>query len=278
MDSAELKVMVNKNKGRMGGLITVLEEIQSSFGYLPADALKVVSTETGRSLVDIYGVATFYRAFSLTPKGEHLACACLGTACHVRGAPAITRELESQLGIKAGQTTDDKVFTLETVNCLGACALGPIVVVDGQYFSNVSRPKVKEIIDETRAGGATADPTGDDRCFPVEVGCSRCNHSLMDESYPIDDHPSIRVTASSGDKHGWLRLSSLYGSHHVASEHSVPAGTLHELFCPHCHTQLAGAMDCPDCGAPMVSMIIRGGGMVLICARHGCEGHVLDVG
>ncbi len=278
MDSAELKVMVDRNKGRKGGLITVLEEIQSSFGYLPAEALEVVANETGRSLVDIYGVATFYKAFSLAPKGKHLACACLGTACHVRGAPAITQELEDQLGIKAGQTTDDKEFTLETVNCLGACALGPIVVVDGQYFSNVSRPKVKEIVEAARDGHASVDLANDDRYFPVEVGCSRCNHSLMDESYPIDDYPSIRVTISFEEKHGWLRLSSLYGSHHVASEHSIPSGTLVQPFCPHCHTKLAGAMDCPDCGAPMVAMIVRGGGMVLICTRHGCEGHVLDVG
>ena len=278
MEAAELKQIVEKVKDRNGGLISILEEIQSNHGYLPAGALKAVAAETGRSLVDVYGVATFYRAFSLTPKGKHLTSACVGTACHVRGAPAVTKELERQLGIKAGQTTEDREFTLETVNCLGACALGPIVVVDGQYHSNVGRPDLKGIIQEARDGGSAANMAEDDRYFPVEVGCSRCNHSLMDEDYPIDDYPSVRVTVSFGDKHGWLRLSSLYGSHHVESEHTIQPATLVDLFCPHCHAKLAGAMDCPECSAPMVSMIVRGGGMVQICTRHGCEGHVLDVG
>ncbi len=278
MDVAELKAMVDRNADRQGGLITILEEIQSDHGYLPADALKVVAAETGRSLVDIYGVATFYKAFSLTPKGRHLASACQGTACHVRGAPAVTAELERELGIKAGQTTEDREFTLETVNCLGACALGPIVVVDGRYSSSVSRAQVKEIIERSRNGADATDLEGDERIFPVEVSCSRCNHSLMDPGYPIDDYPAIRVTVAFAEQHGWLRLSSLYGSHHVEAEHPIPTDLVVDLFCPHCHTKLQGAMACLDCGAPMVSMIVRGGGMVQICTRHGCEGHVLDVG
>ena len=89
-------------------LIAILENIQAKYGYLPENALREVAAETGRSLVDIYGVATFYRAFSLTPRGRHLVSACLGTACHVRGGPVIAKEIGKQLGIKPGQTTSDK--------------------------------------------------------------------------------------------------------------------------------------------------------------------------
>lgn len=255
----------------------MLQEIQALYSYLPEDALSIVAERMDRSLVDIYGVATFYKSFSLTPRGKHLCSACLGTACHVRGAPKIAEELEKQLAVKAGQTTDDREFTLETVNCLGACALGPIVVVDGHYFSNVITSKVKEIISETRAGFDKIQIKTDERIFPVEVSCSRCNHSLMDQNYLIDDCPAIRVTVSFGRKHGWLRLSSLYGSYNVEAEYEIPLNEVLNFFCPHCHAELTGASECAECGAPMVPMIVRGGGIVQICSRRGCKGHLLDL-
>ena len=146
--------------GAHGALIAVLEEVQNEYGYLPEDALRAVADQTGRSLVDIYAVATFYRSFSLSPRGRHVICACLGTACHVRGAPMVVEEFERRLGVKVGETTPDGEFTLETVNCLGACALGPIVVVDGRYFSNVDTAKVKGILRDVRAGLApVSEPT-----------------------------------------------------------------------------------------------------------------------
>ena len=163
------------------------------------------------------------------------------------------------------------------MNCLGACALGPIVVVDGHYFSNVSPVKVHEILEKTRAGLDKVEIHSDQRIFPVEVSCSRCNHSLMDPSHPLDDHPSIRVTMSFGGEHGWLRLSCLYGSYTVESEYDVPMDVLVNLFCPHCHAELVGASRCPECSAPMVPMIVRGGGIVQVCSRRGCKGHMLDL-
>ena len=152
VDSKDMLRILEKHTKDRGGLIAILEEIQTEYGYLPEKALRMVGDTTGRSLVDIYGVATFYRSFSLEPRGKHLICACLGTACHVRGAPRVVEEFERQLGIEAGQTTADKEFTLETVNCLGACALGPIVVVDNHYFSNMDTARVKHILEEARAG------------------------------------------------------------------------------------------------------------------------------
>ena len=120
--------IVDAHEGKRGGLIAILQDIQARCGYLPADALKTVANKTGRPLVDVYGVATFYNAFSLKPRGKHVCSVCLGTACHVRGGPVIAEEFGRNLKVEPGETTADREFTLETVNCLGACALGPIVV------------------------------------------------------------------------------------------------------------------------------------------------------
>ncbi|MGB2986757.1 MAG: NAD(P)H-dependent oxidoreductase subunit E [Phycisphaerae bacterium] len=273
----EILGILDKHEGDRGGLISILEEIQAKYSYLPAEALKTVADATGQSLVDIYAVATFYKSFSLKPRGKHLCSVCVGTACHVRGAPVIAGEFERQLGTNACETTPDKEFTLETVNCLGACALGPMAVVDGHYFSNVKSKRVKQIIEETLAGLDEAEIKADRRVYLLAVSCSRCNHSLMDPDHPIDGSPSIRVTVSFERKHGWLRLSSLYGSFAVESEYSIRTDALVDVFCPHCHAELKGASSCPLCSAPMVSMIVRAGGMVQICSRRGCKGHMLDL-
>jgi len=277
MSSPKIEHSPEKHTEERGGLISILEDIQSKYGYLPEEALREVAKDTGKSLVDIYGVATFYRAFSLKPRGKHLISSCLGTACHVRGGPTIAKEIEKQLRIKPGDTTPDKEFTFETVNCLGACALGPIAVVDGRYFSNVSTGRVKKIIADARIGLDRVEIKADQRIFPVEVGCSKCNHSLMDSASLIDGYPSIRVTVSFEQMHGWLALSSLYGSYNVSSEYEIPKDKIVNFFCPHCHAELRGASACAECSAPMVPMIVRGGGIVQICSRRGCKGHMLDV-
>jgi NADH:ubiquinone oxidoreductase subunit E len=273
-----LRIIETHGMGSQTGLISILEDIQAEYGYLPEEALRLVARETGRSLVDIYGVATFYRAFSLKPRGKHLVSICLGTACHVRGGQAIAAEFQRQLRIKPGETTPDHLITLDTVNCLGACALGPIVVVDGHYFSNVTQGRVEDIIHRARVGLDRVDITTDERIFPVEVSCPRCNHSLMDREHYIDGYPSIRVTVSFDSKHGWLRLSCLYGSFSVDHEYEVPKNTVVNFFCPHCHAELVGASTCAACGAPMVPLLVRGGGgLVQICSRRGCRGHMLDL-
>ncbi len=273
----EVLGILDKHEGDRGGLISILEEIQAKYSYLPAEALKTVADATGQSLVDIYAVATFYKSFSLKPRGKHLCSVCVGTACHVRGAPTVSQEFERQLGVSPGETTSDKEFTLETVNCLGACALGPVAVVDGHYFSNVRSKRVKQIIAETLAGLDEAEIKADRRVYLLTVSCSRCNHSLMDPNHPIDGSPSIRVTASFERKHGWLRLSSLYGSFMIESEYPIRTDEVLDIFCPHCHAELRGASTCPLCSAPMVSMIVRAGGIVQICARRGCKGHMFDL-
>jgi len=112
MKSEEVQSIVEKNHATHGGLIAILEKVQAKYGYLPEDALRKVAEETNRSLVDVFGVATFYKAFSLKPRGRHLVSCCLGTACHVQGGPRIVEEFERQLGVKAGETTKDREFTL----------------------------------------------------------------------------------------------------------------------------------------------------------------------
>lgn len=278
MTAEPVTAIVEKHAASRGGLIAILQDIQARYGYLPAEALKAVAEKTGRSLVDIYGVATFYHSFSLKPRGKHVCSVCLGTACHVRGGPVIADEFQRVLGVEPGETTDDREFTLETVNCLGACALGPIVVVDGHYFSNVSPAGVQEVIEKSRAGLDNVEVKTDQRIFPVEVACARCNHSLMDAEHPVDAHPSIRVTGAWDGVHGHIWLSSLYGSYQVDSEREIPLDTVADFFCPHCHAHLTGSSDCPECQTPMVPMIVRGGGIVQICSRRGCKGHILDVG
>jgi len=261
-----LAITPNEDKiNNREGIISILENIQARYGYLPEKELRTVAEETGKSLVDIYGVATFYKSFSLKPRGKHVVSVCLGTACHVRGGPTIEKEFEHRLNVRPGETTKDKDFTLETVACYG------------HYFSKVITPKVKQILDKTREGLDKVEIKTDQRIFPVEISCARCNHSLMDPDHLVDYHPSIRVTISFERKHGWLRLSSLYGSYNIESEYEIPDNTVVNFFCPHCHTELRGAANCVECGSPMVPMIVKGGGVIQICSRRGCKGHMLDL-
>jgi NADH-quinone oxidoreductase subunit E len=271
-----VRQIVERNNGAEAGLIGSLLEIQTKFGYLPAEALRTVAEATNRSLVDVYGVATFYRAFSLKPRGKHLISCCLGTACHVRGAPRIAEELQKQLGVAPGDTTPDDEFTFETVNCLGACALGPIVVVDGRYYSQTNTSMIAGILKETREA-RLPDLSADKRSILLPVACPHCNHGLLDPGHLIDGQPSIKITLSYGQKHGWLRLSRLYGSYFSESEHEIPLDEVVNVFCPHCNAELIGADYCPECGENMGAMRVIGGGTIQFCPKHGCKGHILDL-
>jgi len=135
----------------------------------------------------------------------------------------------------------------------------------------------KEVIAKAQDGLDRIDVGSDRRIFPLEVRCSHCNHTLMDSSYPIDGHPSIKLTASFADKHGWIRLSSLYGSYSIVAEHEIPHDTIMHFFCPHCHAEIIGAASCAECGAPMVPMNVGGGGIIQVCSRRACKGHLLDL-
>jgi NADH-quinone oxidoreductase subunit E len=137
----EINQVIDEEARGDGSVITALEHIQERFRYLPPEAMVLASERLNVPLSQIYAVATFYHAFSLKPKGKHCLNVCMGTACHVRGSPQVLDRLEVKLGVKAGETTTDGEFTLETVNCLGACALGPVVVTDSRYSGQMTPQK-----------------------------------------------------------------------------------------------------------------------------------------
>jgi NADH-quinone oxidoreductase subunit E len=142
----EIYEIINREAHGDGSIISALEAIQQRFRYLPREAIILASERLGVPLSQAYAVATFYNAFSLKPKGKHCLQVCMGTACHVRGSPQVLDHIETRLGISAGETSPDRLFTLETVNCLGACALGPIIVIDGEYSGQMTSQKSDSLI------------------------------------------------------------------------------------------------------------------------------------
>ena len=145
-DKTTVQSLIDKHQGLKKNLIAILLGIQETCNYLPPDALRQVAKALGLPLIDVLGVATFYRAFSLKPRGKHTCLVCLGTACHVRGGQKILEEVERKLGVEPGENTKDGLFTLETVACLGCCAIGPVVVVDGEYYGHATVRKVGPIL------------------------------------------------------------------------------------------------------------------------------------
>ena len=143
---SEINTIITEEARGDGSLISALEEIQERYRYLPPEALILASESLGVPLSQAYAVATFYNAFSLKPKGKHCMNVCMGTACHVRGSPQILDRLETKLDIKAGETTRDHLFTLETVNCVGACALGPVVITNGEYSGQLNLQKIDRLL------------------------------------------------------------------------------------------------------------------------------------
>jgi len=150
VENQKIKSFIIKYNNERKALISILQDIQAEYNYLPQEGLRFVSESMGIPLIDIIGVATFYRAFSLEPRGEHLITVCSGTACHVRGGYKILEEFEKKLNIEAGETTPDGQFTLETVACLGCCAIGPVVVIDGDYHAQTTIRIVSSILKKYR--------------------------------------------------------------------------------------------------------------------------------
>lgn len=277
MNNDELERVVEERLGALGGVIAILEAIQSRCGYLPESALRIVAAKTGHPLTEIYAVATFYRAFSLKPRGKHLISVCLGTACHVRGAPRVAQEFSNRLGIRPGDTTAGGEFSLETVNCLGACALGPTVVVDGRHIPHVTCAGVARILDRARAGAAMISAAEDERNIPLDVSCPACQRCLLDARRCLDDQPAVRLRVRTDSLEGEARLSSLYGTWRAESVPEITPAALVSFACPHCGVALPAGWRCPECGVRMVMATVRGGAEFHVCARWGCKGRLLDL-
>lgn len=146
MNNDKIEKIIKKYEGESGSLIQALIEIQNEIRWLPKEALEKVSEKLDVPLSRIQHIVTFYKAFSLVPKGRHEIHVCTGTACHVRGAPRLLDSVQDLTGIKPGETDTDLKFTLETVSCVGCCALGPVMVVNGEYYGKMAPAKSEEVL------------------------------------------------------------------------------------------------------------------------------------
>jgi len=150
MELARLDAILEGREGRPEQLIEVLHDMQAEYQYLPEEGLRIVSEKLGVAQIEVFRVASFYKAFSLVPRGRHLLTVCMGTACHVRGAPRLLDALSGEIDVSPGETTADGAFTLERVNCLGCCALGPVVVLDGTYHDHMTSGKLRKLVAAVR--------------------------------------------------------------------------------------------------------------------------------
>jgi NADH-quinone oxidoreductase subunit E/NADP-reducing hydrogenase subunit HndA len=147
--------IISRYKDEKTPLMMILSDIQKEFGYIPLEVQELVSEETGVPVAEIYGVVTFYSFFSLKPKGKYVIGVCLGTACYVKGAQQVIDKFSEIIGIKPGETSEDGMFTLDALRCIGACGIAPAVTINGKVYPKVSVTQVPKIIDEYRAmGGA----------------------------------------------------------------------------------------------------------------------------
>jgi NADH-quinone oxidoreductase subunit E len=151
MESSQIESILERYGRKESAILAILQDVQAREKYLPKEAMEYIGEKLHIPINKIYRIATFYRAFSLTPRGRHEVCVCMGTACHVRGAQRVVDQVNLELGIRPGETTKDKNFTLETVNCLGVCAAGPVVAIDGNYFGKMSPGKVEGTLKKFRS-------------------------------------------------------------------------------------------------------------------------------
>jgi NADH-quinone oxidoreductase subunit E len=146
MDTAKVEAIISKHNGDATALLAIMQDVQAEENYLPREAVEHIAKKLEIPISRIYSMATFFESFHLEPRGKHICTVCMGTACHVRGAQRLVEQLERDLKIKSGGTSEDGLFTLEEVNCVGACALGPLVIVDGKYHGNTTSAKISKVV------------------------------------------------------------------------------------------------------------------------------------
>ncbi len=149
-DGVKMEEILHRHNGEKGALVAILQDINALYNYLPENVLRYLSRHLDVPLSLIYRIATFYTAFSLTPRGKHIISVCVGTTCHVKGAPLILETLERELGIQRGETTEDLAFTLEEVACLGCCGLAPVMTVGDELHGKITQAEVKKILNMYR--------------------------------------------------------------------------------------------------------------------------------
>jgi len=157
MDRELVTQIVERYEGDPGMLIPMIQDLQAEYGYLPAEQLREIAVALKVPLTRVYGVVMFYSSFRLAPKGAHEVTLCMGTVCHLKGAPRISEAICQEYDIEPGGTTPDRLFTLQAVNCVGACALAPVMIVDGKYYDGVNPESALKILgDLTPEEGSSA--------------------------------------------------------------------------------------------------------------------------
>ena len=151
MDLTKVDAIIENYDGDATSLLAIMQDVQDQENYLPRKAVNHISVKLDVPLSRIYSMATFFESFHLEPRGKHICTVCMGTACHVRGARRLVEHLERDLKVKSGGTTEDLQFTLKEVNCVGACALGPLVLIDGEYHGNVTSTKLTKAVKQLKA-------------------------------------------------------------------------------------------------------------------------------
>ncbi|MBQ3597367.1 MAG: NAD(P)H-dependent oxidoreductase subunit E [Clostridia bacterium] len=147
----QINEICDRYVGENTPLMMILSDVQKEYGYIPLEVQEIISKRTGVSVAEIYGVVTFYSFFSLKPKGKYVIGVCLGTACYVKGAQQVIDKFSELLNIKAGETTDDGLFTIDALRCIGACGIAPAVTINGKVYPKVSVSAVKDIVEEYKA-------------------------------------------------------------------------------------------------------------------------------
>ncbi len=153
MELATVDAIIEKHNGDVTALLAIMQDVQEVENYLPREAVERIAEKLEIPISRIYAMATFYESFHLEPRGKHICKVCVGTACHVRGASKVLEQMERDLGIKSGETTEDGEFTIEEVNCVGACALGPLVIIDKDYNGNMTPGSISKVISKMKKGG-----------------------------------------------------------------------------------------------------------------------------
>ena len=154
MELKNVDTIIETNGGNASSLLAIMQDVQDKARYLPREAMNRISERLSIPISQVYRMATFFESFHLEPRGKHICTVCMGTACHVRGASRLVEQLERDLDIPSGATTKDLMFTIEEVNCVGACALGPLVIMDGDYKGNMTSGRLQKVVKKMRKAEA----------------------------------------------------------------------------------------------------------------------------
>lgn len=153
MELAKVDTIIERHGSTATALLAIMQDVQEEMRYLPRPAMERIAQKLEVPVTRVYQMATFFEAFHLEPRGKHICTVCMGTACHVRGATKLVDQLERDLEVKSGNTTADMMFTIEEVNCVGACALGPLVIIDGEYHGNMTTNSLSKVVTSMKSDG-----------------------------------------------------------------------------------------------------------------------------